>query len=188
MPRPINTTTRVGQLRSLLRLDAASFAQLAGISVSMLSKCEQGLERLSRESCERMAFAIGISPEWLQGEGEDHQPMRLDLNTGEMVPFTREVFESKRRKNLSGRLHPFLARMHEARAQQLLALFRTAERHGKLGGAYYLFSRFLEDVMERQSLTDREAQQMRKTFRAEQEKVSQERKKGEHRFIDPELI
>lgn len=156
--------------------------------MSMLSKCEQGLERLSRESCERMAFAIGISPEWLQGEGEDHQPMRLDLDTGEMVPFTREVFESKRRKNLSGPLHPFLARMHEARAQQLLALFRTAERHGKLGSAYYLFGRLLEDAIERLTLTKGEATRMRKTFEAEFAAVLEERKKGEHRFIDPELI
>lgn len=186
MPRPINTSTRVGQLRALLRMNAASFAQLAGISVSMLTKCEQGIERLSRESCERMAFTIGISPEWLQGEGEDHQPMRFDLETGEMVPFTREDFESKRRANLSGPLHPFLARMHEARALQLLAMFRTAERHGKLGSAYYLFSRMLEDVMDRLALTDAEARRMRCTFEAEHGKLLQERMGGRNRLIGPE--
>lgn len=186
MPRPINTTTRVGQLRALLRLNSASFSQLAGISPSMLAKCEQGIERLSRESCERMAFSIGISPEWLQGEGEDHMPMRFDLDTGTMVPFTREDFETKRRKNLSGPLHPFLARMHEARALELLALFRTAERHGKLGNAYYLFSRLREDVIERLALTDGEVKRMRRTFKEEQGKVLKERKDMRNRLIDPE--
>ena len=93
MARPINTTTRIGLLRSTLGLNAQDFAALAGISVGALRKIEAGFDTLSTRTTERLAYASGVDPDWLLGAGEDNLPLRLDLATGELVPLTREDFE-----------------------------------------------------------------------------------------------
>ena len=174
MPRPINTTTRIGQLRSHLGLDAKTFARLAGCSVSMIQKCEQGIESISHETAERLAFATAVEPEWLLGSGKSNNPTRFDLATGTSVPLTREDFNSRTHKNLEGPLNPLLERMHEARALKLIAAFRTAERHGILGPYNYLFSRLLSDLFERFAPSKADAKRMRATFENEMRLVLEE--------------
>ena len=171
MPRPINTTTRIGQLRSILGLKAQEFAMLAEISHGLLKRVEAGYDTLSTKTTERIAFAIGVDPAWLLGGGEEHRPTRLDLQSGEIVPLTRESFSVRMEKNLTGPLSPSLDRIHNEKALLLLACLRTAERFGKSGAAHYLTDCLLADLISRLARSQEEAEAMRSTFASEHKAI-----------------
>jgi transcriptional regulator with XRE-family HTH domain len=167
MPRPINTTTRIGQLRSTLGINAREFATLAGISHGLLKRVEAGFETVSTRTTERLAYATGVDPDWLLGAGEDNQPLRLDLATGDLVPLTREDFEAGTAKNLTGPLNPVFDRMDDARLLKIRAALRATERHGKRGAAYHVLKRMLGEMIEGVASTEYEAKQIRATFERE---------------------
>ncbi|MBN8457557.1 MAG: helix-turn-helix transcriptional regulator [Verrucomicrobia bacterium] len=167
MARPINTSTRIGLLRSTLGLNAQDFAALAGISVGALRKIEAGFDTLSTRTTERLAYASGVDPDWLLGAGEDNLPLRLDLATGNMVPLTREDFEAGTAKNPTGPLNPVFDRMDDVRLLKIRAALRATERHGKRGAAYHVVSRVIGDMIEGVASTDYEAKQIRATFERE---------------------
>jgi len=171
MPRPINTATRIGQLRSILGLKAQEFAMLAGISQGMLKRVEGGFDPLSTRATERLAFAIGVDPAWLLGEGEEHRPTRLDVSSGVIVPLTRESFSARTEKNLTGPLSPSLDRIHREKALMLLACLRTTERFGTPGAAHYLADRLLADMINRLARSQEEAEAMRSIFASEHKAI-----------------
>lgn len=167
MARPINTATRIGQLRSTLGLNAREFAALAGISHGLLKRVEAGFATLSEQTTERLAYATGVDPEWLLGDGKNLCPTRLDLATGEQVPMTREDFEARSVKNLTGPLNPVFERMDDGRLLKVRAALRAAERHGKKGAAYYVLNRMLGEMTDGIASSRAEAKQIRATFDAE---------------------
>lgn len=167
MPRPINITTRIGQIRSILGLDARTFASLAGISHGFLKRVEAGLDTLSTRTTERIAFAIGVEPEWLLGGGEDLRPTRLDPATGEQVLMTREDFEAGPVKNLAGPLNPVFERINSELLLKVRAALQAAELNGKLSAAYYVLDRTLSEMMDRIASSREEAEKMKATFVSE---------------------
>jgi transcriptional regulator with XRE-family HTH domain len=167
MPRPINTTTRIGQLRSILGIKGQEFAALAGISYGLLRRVEAGFATISTRRTERIAFAVGVDPEWLLGKGENLRPTRLDPATGEQVPMTREDFEAGPVKNLTGPLNPVFERMNDDLLLKFRAALHAAELHGKLSAAYYVLDRTLGEMMDRIASSREEAEEMRGTFAAE---------------------
>jgi transcriptional regulator with XRE-family HTH domain len=167
MARPINTATRIGQLRSTLGLNAREFASLAGISHGLLKRVEAGFATLSEQTTERLAYATGVDPEWLLGEGKNLSPTRLDLTTGEQVPMTRDDFEARSTKNLTGPLNPVFERMNDVRLLKIRAALQSAERHGKLNAAYHVLNRMLGEMVDGIASSRAEAKQMRATFDAE---------------------
>jgi transcriptional regulator with XRE-family HTH domain len=167
MPRPINTATRIGQLRSTLGLNAREFASLAGISHGLLKRVEAGFATFSEQTTERLAYATGVDPDWLLGEGENIGPTRLDLASGEHVPMTRADFETRSAQNISGPLNPVFERMDDGRLLKVRAALRAAERHGKRGAAHYVLSRMLDEMIEGIASSRQEARQIRATFTAE---------------------
>lgn len=171
MPRPINTATRIGQLRSILGLKAREFAMLAGISHGVLKQVEAGFATLSTKTTERIAFAVGVDPAWLLGGGKDHRPTRLDPSSGESVPLTRESYLAPTEKNMSGPLSPLLDRIHHEKALTLLACLRTAERFGKPGASHYLADCLIKDMLDRLARSPAEAKAMRSTFASEQKAI-----------------
>ncbi len=164
MARPINTATRIGQLRSILGLKAQEFAMLAGISHGLLRRVEAGFSTISTRTTERIAFAIGVDPAWLLGGGEEHRPTRLDHTSGEIVPLTRESYLARTEENLTGPLSPALDLIHNEKARMLLACLRTAERFGKSGAAHYLTDCLFADLISRLARSQEEAETMRSTF------------------------
>jgi len=164
MPRPINTATRIGQLRLTLGLNAREFAALAGISHGLLKRVEAGFATVSNQTTERLAYATGVDPEWLLGEGKNHCPTRLDLATGEQVPMTREDFEARTVRNLTGSLNPVFERMNDVRLLKVRAALEAAELHGKLNAAYYVLNRMLGEMIEGIASSRAEAKQIRATF------------------------
>jgi transcriptional regulator with XRE-family HTH domain len=167
MARPINTTTRIGQLRSILGLNAREFASLAGISHGLLRRVEAGFATVSDQTTERLAYATGVDPEWMLGEGKNLCPTRLDLVTGEQVPMTREYFDVRSVKNLTGPLNPVFERMNDGRVLKIRAALQAAERHGKLNAAYYVLNRMLDEMTDGIASSRQEARQIRATFTAE---------------------
>ena len=167
MARPINTSTRIGQLRSILGLNAREYASLAGISHGLLRRVEAGFATVSNQTIERLAYATGADPEWLLGDGKDMCPTRLDLATGDQVPMTREDFEARSAKNLTGPLNPFSERMDDGRLLKIRAALRAAERHGKKGAAYHVLNRMLGEMIDGIASSRAEAKQIRATFDAE---------------------
>jgi transcriptional regulator with XRE-family HTH domain len=121
MPRPINTATRLGQLRNLLNIGIEEFAELSGLSTHMIRSIESGRE------------------------GKKNCPTTLDLKKGEQILYTRDHYNHRTQKNLDGPLHPFLNDIYLARCQKLLAFLRTAERQGKAQAGLYLFNRFIDE-------------------------------------------
>ena len=164
MARPINTATRIGQLRSTLGLNASEFASLAGISHGLLKRVEAGFATLSNQTIERLAYATGVDPDWLLGEGKNLCPTRLDLETGEQVPMTREDFEARSAKNLTGTLNPVFERMNDVRLLKVRAALEAAEIHGKLNAAYYVLKRMLGEMTDGIASSRAEAKQIRATF------------------------
>jgi len=171
MPRPINTSTRIGQLRSILGLKAQEFAMLAGISHGMLRRVEAGFSTISTRTTERIAFAIGVDPEWLLGKGENMCPTRLDLATGKQVPMTREDFEAGLVKNLTGPLNPVFEVMDDDQLLKVRAALRAAERHGKKGAAYHVLNRILREITDGIASSPAEAEAMRSTFTSEHKAI-----------------
>jgi len=167
MPRPINTTTRIGQLRSILGLKAHEFATLAGISPGFLRRVESGYDNISTQSTERIAFAVGVDPDWLLGGGEDLCPTRLDPVTGELVPMTRGDFEVEPVKNLTGPLNPVFECMDDDLMLKVRASLRAAERHMKKGAAYHVLDRTLRELADRIASSPAEVEEMRSTFATE---------------------
>ena len=167
MARPINTSTRIGQLRSILGLNAREYASLAGLSHGLLRRVEAGFATVSNQTIERLAYATGADPEWLLGHGKDMCPTRLDLSTGEQVPMTCEDFESRSAKNLTGPLNPFSERMDDGRLLKIRAALHAAERHGKKGAAYHVLNRTLGEMIDGIASSRAEAKQIRATFDAE---------------------
>jgi transcriptional regulator with XRE-family HTH domain len=163
MTRPTNTTTRIGQLRSILGINAREFASIAGISHGFLKRVEAGFANVSDQTCERLAYATGVDVEWLLGDGEDMCPTRLDLTTGEQVPMTREDFEQRSAKNLTGSLNPILSRMNDGRLLKIRAALEAAELHGKLNAAYYVLNRTLGELTDGIASSRAEAKQIRAT-------------------------
>ncbi len=171
MPRPINTATRIGQLRSILGLNAKEFAMLAGICHGLLRRVEAGFSTLSTRTTERLAFTIGVDPAWLLGGGEEHRPTRLDHSSGEIVPLTRESYLARTEENQTGPLSPALDLIHREKALMLLACLRTAERFGKPGAAHYLADCLLADLSSRLARSQEEAEAMRSTFASERKAI-----------------
>jgi transcriptional regulator with XRE-family HTH domain len=167
MPRPINTSTRIGQLRATLGLNARELASIAGISHGLLKRVEAGFATLSEQTTERLAYATGVDPDWLLGEGENLSPTRLDLVTGDHVPMTRADFDARSAKNLSGPLNPVFERMDDGRLLKVRAALQAAERHGKRGAAYHVLSRMLDEMIEGIASSRQEAREIRATFTAE---------------------
>jgi transcriptional regulator with XRE-family HTH domain len=167
MPRPINTTTRIGQLRSILGLKAHEFATLAGISPGFLRRVESGYDSISTQSTERIAFAVGVDPDWLLGGGDDLCPTRLDPVTGELVSMTRGDYEVGPVKNLTGPLNPVFERMNDDMLLRVRAALHAAERHTKKGAAYHVLDRTLGEMMDRIASSPAEAEEMRGTFATE---------------------
>ena len=163
MARPINTSTRIGQLRSIIGLNAREYSSLAGISHGLLRRVEAGFATVSNQTIERLAYATGVDPEWLLGDGKDMCPTRLDLETGEQVPMTREDFESRSAKNLTGTLNPILSRMNDGRLLKIRAALEAAELHGKLNAAYYVLNRTFGELIDGIASSRAEAKQMRAT-------------------------
>jgi transcriptional regulator with XRE-family HTH domain len=163
MARPINTSTRIGQLRSIIGLNAREYSSLAGISHGLLRRVEAGFATVSNQTIERLAYATGVDPEWLLGDGKDMCPTRLDLATGEQVPMTREDFEQRSAKNLTGSLNPILSRMNDGRLLKIRAALEAAELHGKLNAAYYVLNRTLGELTDGIASSRAEAKQMRAT-------------------------
>ena len=164
MPRPISTATRIGQLRSTLGLNAREFASIAGISHGFLKRVEAGFSAVSDQTIERLAYATGVDPEWLLGDGKDMCPTRLDLETGEQVPMTSEFFEVRSAKNLTGTLNPVFERMNDGRLLKVRAALEAAEIHGKLNAAYYVLKRMLGEMTDGIASSRAEAKQIRATF------------------------
>lgn len=171
MPRPVNTATRIGQLRSILGLKAQEFAMLAGISRGLLKRVEAGFATLSTKTTEQLAFAIGVDPAWLLGGGEDHRPTRLDTSSGESIPLTRESYLARPVKNMTGPLSPLLDRIHHEKALMLLACLRTAERFGISGASHYLVDCLIENMFNRLASSPSETEAMRSTFASEQKAI-----------------
>jgi transcriptional regulator with XRE-family HTH domain len=167
MPRPINTATRIGQLRSVLGLNAREFASMVGMSHGFLKRVEAGYDTISNHNIERIAYVTGVDAEWMLGEGKDMCPTRFDLATGDQVPMTREDFESRSAKNLTGPLNPFSERMDDGRLLKIRAALRAAERHGKKGAAYHVLNRMLGEMIDGIASSRAEAKQIRATFDAE---------------------
>lgn len=167
MARPINTSTRIGQLRSILGLNAREFAALAGISHGLLRRVEAGFANVSNQTIQRVGYVTGVDADWMLGEGEDMCPMRLDLATGEQVPMTREDFESRSAKNPTGPLQPVFERMNDGRLLKVRAALQAAERHGKLNAAYHVLKRMLDEMIDGIASSRAEAKQIRATFEAE---------------------
>ena len=164
MARPINTTTRIGQLRSILGLKGQEFAALAGVSHGLLRRVEAGFATISRRRTERIAFVIGVDPEWLLGGGENLCPTRLDSVTGEQVPMTRGDFEVGLVKNPTGPLNPVFERMNDDLLLKIRAALQAAELHGKLSAAYYVIGRTLGEMADRIASSPAEAEEIRRTF------------------------
>ena len=168
MPRPINTTTRPGQLRNLLDIGVEEFAEVTGLSTHMIRSIECGRERLSRKAAEGIAFGTGADTEWLLGEGRDNFPTTLDLASGDVVPYTREHYRQRTApKNPGDPLHPFLNDIYRARCLRLLAFLRAAERKGKASAALYLFQRLLDDGVEKLERFPAERKRMREMIEEE---------------------
>jgi transcriptional regulator with XRE-family HTH domain len=167
MPRPINTTTRIGQLRSILGLSAQELAMVAGISHGLLRRVEAGFATISKRTTERIAFAIGVDPEWMLGGGKNLCPTRLDPVTGEQVPMTREDFKSGPAKNLSGPLNLVFERMDNVLLLKVRAALHAAERHGKKAAAYHVLDRILDEMTEGIASSPAEAEAIRSTFATE---------------------
>ncbi len=164
MARPINTSTRIGQLRSIIGLNAREYSSLAGVSHGLLRRVEAGFATVSNQTIERLAYATGVDPEWLLGDGKDMCPTRLDLATGEQVPMTREGFEARSAKNLTGTLNPVFERMNDGRLLKVRAALEAAELHGKLNAAYYVLKRMLGEMTDGIASSRAEAKQIRATF------------------------
>jgi transcriptional regulator with XRE-family HTH domain len=167
MPRPINTTTRIGQLRAALGLNAREFASMVGMSHGFLKRVEAGYDVVSNQNIQRVAYVTGVDADWMLGEGKDMCPTRLDLATGEQVPMTREDFESRSTKNLTGPLQPVFERMNDGRLLKVRAALQAAERHGKLNAAYHVLKRMLDEMIDGIASSRAEAKQIRATFDAE---------------------
>ena len=167
MPRPINTATRIGQLRFILGLDACAFASLAGISHGLLRRVEAGFARLSNRTIERLAYVTGVDADWMLGEGKDMCPTRLDPDTGDQVGMTRGDFVAGPVKNLAGPLNPAHERMTSELLLKVRASFQAAERYGKLGAAYYVLERTLGEIIDRIASSREEAEKMRCTVISE---------------------
>ncbi len=164
MSRPINTTTRIGQLRSILGIKGKEFASLAGISYGLLRRVEAGFATISTRSTERIAFIIGVDPEWLLGGGENLCPTRLDPVTGELVPMTRGDFEAGLVRNPTDPLNPVFERMNDDLLIKIRAALHAAELHGKLSAAYYVLGRTLGEMADRIASSPAEAEEIRHTF------------------------
>ena len=171
MARPINTSTRIGQLRSVLGLNAREFASLVGISHGFLKRVEAGFDRVSDQPIERVAYVTGVDADWMLGEGKDMCPTRLDLATGKQVPMTREDFEAGPVKNLTGPLNPVFEDMDNHRLLRVRAALRAAERHGKLSAAYYVLNRMLSEMTDGIASSPAEAEEIRHTFASEQKAI-----------------
>ena len=169
MSRPINTTTRIGQLRSILGLNAREFASLAGISHGLLRRVEAGFATVSDQTTERLAYATGVDADWLFGEGKNLCPTRLDLATGEQVHMTREYFESRSAKNFTGSLNPVFERMNDVRLLKVRAALQAAELHGKLSAAYYVLNRMLGEMTDGIASSRVEVKKIRASFDAQYE-------------------
>ena len=150
MPRPINTSTRPGQLRNLLNVSVEEFAEVVSLSTHMIRSIESGRQPLSRQAAEGISFGAGVDTEWLLGQGRSNLPITLDLDSGEHVPYTREHYRQRSTPRNPGEpLSPFLNDVYLVRCRRLLAFLRAAERKGKAPAALYLFKRFIDDGVEK---------------------------------------
>ena len=77
---------------------------------------------------------------------------------------TREDFESRSAKNLTGTLNPILSRMNDGRLLKIRAALEAAELHGKLNAAYYVLKRTLGELTDGIASSRAEAKQIRATF------------------------
>jgi transcriptional regulator with XRE-family HTH domain len=168
VPRPVNTTTRPGQLRNLLNVSVEEFAEIAGLSTHMIRSIESGREPLSRQAAEGISFGTGVDTEWLLGQGRSHLPTTLDLNSGEHIPYTREHYRQRSTPRNPGEpLNPFLNDVCLVRCRRLMAFLRAAERKGKAPAALYLFKRFIDDGVEKLESFPSEQKRMRQMIEEE---------------------
>lgn len=182
MPRPVNTTTRPGQLRNLLNVGIEEFSEVAGLSTHMIRSIESGRQPLSRQAAEGIAFGTGVDTEWLLGEGRKNLPTTLDLASGERIPYTRDHYKQRSAAKTSGdRHHPLLNDLYLVRCRRLLAFLRAAERKGKAPAALYLFKRFIDDGVRKLESFPAEQKRMHQMieeeFRKEGEAESERKRK-----------
>jgi len=128
---------------------------------------ESGYDNISTRSTERIAFIIGVDPEWLLGGGEELCPTRLDSVTGEQVPMTRGDFEAGAVKNPGGPLNPVFERMDDELLLKIRAALQAAELHGKLSAAYHVLKRRVGEMMDLIASSPAEAEEMRRTFESQ---------------------
>ena len=169
MPRPINTTTRIGQLRSVLGLNAREFASIVGMSHGFLKRVEAGYDTLSTATTERLAFATGVDAQWLLGKGEDLQPTWFDPKVGRTAPFTRDDFTAKREALPADSIGPVLETVIRASSLKVLASLRDAARHNTLGAALYLVDRLLQEMPAKLGWSAEDAEKMRRAYASETE-------------------
>lgn len=169
MPRPINTTTRIGQLRTILGLKAREFSTLAGISFGTLRLVEAGYNTLSTATTERIAFATGVDPQWLLGNGEDLQPTWFDPKAGRTAPFTRDDFTANRDALPAESIGPVLETVIHASSLKVLASLQNAARHNTLGAALYLVDRLLQEMPDKLGWSAEDTEKMRRAHASETE-------------------
>lgn len=65
MPRPINSSTTLGKLRSTLGLSAQRFADKIGVSLSLIKKLETGVMPLTNITARKICYEFFVDVEWL---------------------------------------------------------------------------------------------------------------------------
>lgn len=92
--RTMNISSRISELRKQRKLSQAELGEKAGVSREIVGRYERGEVMPSIEVAKRMADALGVSLDYLAGEGTtatfDRQTLRLLQEMEQLAPDVRE--------------------------------------------------------------------------------------------------